>query len=82
MFYHQAYLERIFICIGLVAIVLGSIITIWTQFDAEFKDLHKPMPYENKYEMSSVPSTLLRTDATSSFNKTSNRHEGSLAKNK
>ena len=81
--YQIAYFERIFICIGIVAFILGSIISIWTNFDPEFKNLHKAAPKENDYEMSSTvssaPSTFLSTNAVGSFNNKSNRHEGSIA---
>ena len=82
--YQIAYFERIFICIGIVAFILGSIISIWTNFDPEFKNLHKAAPKENDYEMSrtksSAPSTFLSTNAVGSFNNKSNRHEESIAK--
>ena len=76
-----AYLEIIFISIGLVAILLGSIISIWTKLDPQFQNFHK----------TDVPSTLLitesdrclpnsGTDATCSINITSNRNEGSVDK--
>ena len=82
--YEIAYLERIFIFIGIVAFILGSVLSIWTNFDSEFQNLHKPAPKENDDEMSSapssVPSTCLRNDATGSDNNTSNRHEESIAK--
>ena len=83
--YEIAYLERIFIFIGIVAFILGSILSIWTNSDSEFQNLHKPAPKENDYEMSSapssVPSTCLRNDATGSYNNTSNRHEEAIAMN-
>ena len=52
-----AYFERIFICIGIVAILLGSIISIWTKFDPDFRNLHKPARNENDLEMSRVPTS-------------------------
>ena len=61
-------LERIFICIGIVAIILGSMISIWTVLDSEFKNLHKPAPNENINDLSMVSSS-------------SNRNEGSIVKN-
>ena len=84
-----ATLERIFISIGIVGIVLGSIISIWSNLDSEFQNLHKLVPNENDYTMSSVPSehvktknvkcqTLPTTNATSVCNNISNRHEGSI----
>ena len=80
-----AYFERIFICIGIIAFILGSIISIWTNFDPEFKNLHKAAPKENDYEMSSTassaPSRFLITDAADSFNNKSNRQEESIVKN-
>ena len=66
--YQIAYFERIFICIGIVAFILGSIISIWTNSDSEFQNLHKPAPKENN-------------NATGSFKNKSNRHEESIAKN-
>ena len=82
-------LEIIFICIGIVAIVLGSIISIWTNLDSEFQNLHKPALNENDNKISSVPSkhvnakieecqTLQTTNATSVSKNISNRHEGSI----
>ena len=71
-------LERIFICIGIVAIILGSIISIWTKLDSDFKNLHEPAPIGNDIEMSSVRPTLPRTDGTGSVNIISNSHEGSI----
>ena len=70
-----ARLEIIFICIGIVAILLGSVISIWTKLDSEFQNLHKPAKNENDCEM------LPRTDAAGSVDITSNRHEGSIAGN-
>ena len=58
-----AVLEIILISIGLVAILLGSIISIWTKIDPQFQNFHKPALKENDNEMSSVPSTLLRTES-------------------
>ena len=52
-----ACFERIFICIGIVAILLGSIISIWTKLDPEFQNLHKLAPKENDHEMSRVPTS-------------------------
>ena len=52
-----ACFERIFICIGIVAILLGSIISIWTKLDPEFQNLHKPASNEKDYEMSSFASS-------------------------
>ena len=72
------WIEIIFICFGIVAMILGSIISIWTKLDSDFKNIHKPALKENDFEMSSVRSTLLRTDKTGSVNITSNRHEGSI----
>ena len=54
-----ACLERIFICIAIVAIVLGSIISLWTQLDNEFKNFHKPAPNGHDYQM--VPSNNVKT---------------------
>ena len=82
-------LEIIFICIGIVSIVLGSIISIWTNLDSEFQNLHKPALNENDNKISSVPSkhvntkieecqTLQTTNATSVSKNISNRHEGSI----
>ena len=76
-----AYFERIFICFGIVAIILGSIISIWTILDSEFRNLHKPTPKENDYEISSTPSTFISYNAAGSFNSKSNRQEGSIPKN-
>ena len=84
-----AYLERIFICIGIVAIVLGSIISIWANLDSEFQDLHKLALNENDNKISTVPSkhvetknkecqTLQTTNATNVSNNISNRHEESI----
>ena len=84
-----ACLERIFICIGIVAIVLGSIISIWANFDSEFQNLHKPALNENDYKISSYPSkhvqtkneecqTLQTTNETSVSNNKSNRYEESI----
>ena len=61
-----------------MAFLLGGITDIWTTIDSDFKNLHKPALKENDFEMSSVRSTLLRTDKTGSVNITSNRHEGSI----
>ena len=72
-----ACLERIFIGIGIVAIVLGLILSIWTKLDSEFQNLHKPAVNKNDYELSTVRSTLLRTDEAGSLN-TSNCHEESV----
>ena len=72
-----ACLERIFIGIGIVAIVLGLILSIWTKLDSEFQNLHKPAVNKNDNELSTVQSTLLRTDEEGSFN-TSNCHEESV----
>ena len=63
-FYRQqklliACLERIFICIGIVAIVLGSIISLWTKLDSEFQHFHKPAPNGHDYQM--VPSNHIKT---------------------
>ena len=52
-----ACFERIFIGIGIVAVLLGSIISIWMKLDPEFQNLHKPAPNENDHEMSSVASS-------------------------
>ena len=84
-----ACLERIFIFTGMVGIVLGSIISIWSNLDSEFRNLHKLAPNKNDYKMSSVPSehvktknvkwqTLLTTNESSVCNNISNRHEGSI----
>ena len=72
-----AYLERIFIGIGIVAIVFGLILSIWIKLDSEFQNLHKPAVNKNDYELSAVQSTLLRTDEAGSFN-TSKCHEESV----
>ena len=72
-----ACLERIFIGIGIVAIVLGLILSIWTKLDSEFQNLHKPAVNKNDNELSTVRSTLLRTDEEGSFN-TSKCHEESV----
>ena len=81
--YQIAYFERMFICIGIFAFILGSIISIWTNSDPEFKNLHKAAPKENDNEISSTvsssPSTFLSTNAAGSFNNKSNRHEESIA---
>ena len=61
-----ACLERIFIGIGIVAIVFGLILSIWIKLDSEFQNLYKPAV--NKNELSTVRSTLLRTDEAGSFN--------------
>ena len=45
-----ACLERIFIGIGIVAIVLGLILSIWIKLDSEFQNLHKPAVNKNDYE--------------------------------
>ena len=85
----QPCLEIIFICIGIVSIVLGSIISIWTNLDSEFQNLHKPALNENDNKISTVPSkhvetknkecqTLQTTNATNVSNNISNRHEGSI----
>ena len=83
--YEIAYFERIFIFTGIVAFILGSILSIWTNFDPEFQNLHKPAPKENDYDISrtvsSAPSRCLSTNAADSFDNKSNRHEGSIAKN-
>ena len=84
-----ACLERIFIFIGTVAIVLGSIISIWANLDSEFQNLHKLALNENDNKISTVPSkhvetknkecqTLQTTNATNVSNNISNRHEGSI----
>ena len=86
-------MEIILISIGLVAILLGSIISIWTKLDPQFQNFHKPALKENDNEMSSVPSTSLRTESDRylpnsgtdrgtrrSINITSNRDEGSVDK--
>ena len=72
-----ACLERIFIGIGIVAILLGLILSIWMKLDSEFQNLHKPAVNRNDYELSTVRSTLLRTDEEGSFN-TSKCHEESV----
>ena len=72
-----ACLERIFIGIGIVAIVLGLILSIWMKLDSEFQNLHKPAVNKNDNELSTVRSTLLRTDEEGSFN-TSKCHEESV----
>ena len=72
-----ACLERIFIGIGIVAILLGLILSIWIKLDSEFQNLHKPAVNKNDYELSTVRSTLLRTDEEGSFN-TSKCHEESM----
>ena len=72
-----ACLERIFIGIGIVAILLGLILSIWIKLDSEFQNLHKPAVNKNNNELSTVRSTLLRTDEEGSFN-TSNWHEESV----
>ena len=71
------YFERIFIGIGIVAIVLSLILSIWTKLDPEFQNLHKPAVNKNDNELSTVRSTLLRTDEAGSLN-TSNCHEESV----
>ena len=84
-----ACLERIFICIGIVAIVLGSIISIWANLDSEFQNLHKLALNENDNKISTVPSkhvktkneecqALQTTNATNVSKNISNRHEGSI----
>ena len=72
-----ACLERIFIGIEIFAIVLGLILSIWMKLDSEFQNLHKPAVNKNDYELSTVRSTLLRTDEEGSFN-TSKCHEESV----
>ena len=72
-----ACLEIIFIGIGIFAIVLGLILSIWMKLDSEFQNLHKPAVNKNDYELSTVRSTLLRTDEEGSSN-TSNWHEESV----
>ena len=72
-----ACLERFFIGIGIVAIVLGLILSIWTKLDSEFQNLHKPAVNKNDNELSTVRSTLLRTEEAGSFN-TSKCHEESV----
>ena len=72
-----ACLERIFIGIGIVAILLGLILSIWIKLDSEFQNLHKPAVNKNDNELSTVRSTLLRTDEEGSLN-TSNCHEESV----
>ena len=72
-----ACLERIFIGIGIVAILLGLILSIWIKLDSEFQNLHKPAVNKNDYELLTVRSTLLRTDEEGFFN-TSNWHEESV----
>ena len=46
------------------------------KLDSEFQNLHKPAVDKNNYELSTVRSTLLRTDEEGSFN-TSKCHEES-----
>ena len=72
-----ACLERIFIGIGIVAIVFGLILSIWIKLDSEFQNLHKPAVNKNDNELSTVRSTLLRTEEAGSFN-TSKCHEESV----
>ena len=48
-----------------------------SDFDSEFQNLHKPVVNKNDYELSTVRSTLLRTDEEGSFN-TSKCHEESV----
>ena len=72
-----ACLEIIFIGIGIFAIVLGLILSIWIKLDPEFQNLHKPAVKKNDNELSIVRSALLRTDEEGSFNK-SNCHEESV----
>ena len=57
-----ACLERIFISIGIFAILLGSIVSIWTEFDPDFRNLHKPAPKKNDLEMSRVPTSDSSSD--------------------
>ena len=64
-FFHN--FEKTFICIGIIALVLGSIISIWTVLDSEFQNLHKPSIIENGYKMSGDSTTSMKTDAKSSF---------------
>ena len=91
-YYHRWILidlEIIFICIGIVSIVLGSIISIWTNLDSEFQNLHKLALNENDNKISTVPSkhvktkneecqALQTTNATNVSKNISNRHEGSI----
>ena len=72
-----ACLERVFIGIGTVAIVLGLILLIWIKLDSELQNLYKPAINKNDYELSTVRSTLLRTDEAGSFN-TSNEESLTL----
>ena len=72
-----ACLEIIFIGIGIVAIVLGLILSIWTKLDSEFQNLHKPAVNKNDYELATNRSTLLKTDEAGSFN-TSKCHQESV----
>ena len=58
-------LERSFICIGIVAIVLGSIISIWTVVDSDFKNLHKPSKIENDGYMHVGDKRMLVTESLS-----------------
>ena len=52
-----ARVERIFIYVGIFAIVLGSIMSIWTKLDPEFQNLHKPASNVNDHEMSRIASS-------------------------
>ena len=52
-----AALEIIFIKFGIVAFLLGSIISIWRKYDPEFQNLHKPALNENDHEMSRIESS-------------------------
>ena len=52
-----ARFERIFIGIGIFAILLGTIISIWRKYDPEFQNLHKPALNENDHEMSRIESS-------------------------
>ena len=61
--------EIIFICIGIVAIILGSIISIWTIFDPDFKDLHKP-PSNTNDEILGMPMSQTMEEAESNYFKT------------
>ena len=82
-----ACLERIFICIGIVAIVLGSIISIWTQIDKDFQNFHKLASTGHDYKRvpskhvktKNVKCQILRTTNATSLNNTSKQNEGSIS---
>ena len=68
--YYEIFIaELIFIGIGIVAIILGSIISIWTIFDPDFKDLHKPPPNTND-EILGMPMSQTMEEAESNYFKT------------